>query len=71
MNAGNLKQVERKVLGALLLLCDDNMFVKATHKDIAEAMGYKSVGGAISFAIQALDMKNFISSDKGQYKVLI
>lgn len=71
MNAGNLRQVERKVLGALLLLCDDNMFVEATHQEIAEAMGYKSQGGAITFAIQALDMKNFISSDKGQYKVLL
>lgn len=71
MGEGNLQTVERKVLGAMLIHSDDNMDVNATLKEIAKTMGYKSTGGAITFAIRALEMKNFISVREEGYKVLL
>lgn len=66
-----LGKVERKVLGALMLLTDDDYIVRAKLKDIAKAMGYKGGGGVITYALQSLDMKNHISIESDQYKVLI
>jgi len=68
---GNLRTVERKVLGALLILADDNMIVDADTITIAHTMGYKSTGGAITFAMQALEMKNYITVENNKFKVLI
>lgn len=67
----NLRTIERKVLGALLVLSDNDMHVTANMKRIAQTMGYKQPGGAISFALQALEMKNFITIDENRYKVLL
>lgn len=70
--SSNLKTVEKKVLGALLILSDENMVTEMSLQTIAEAMGYKSPGGALTFAIQALEMKNYIAITKpGRYKVLL
>lgn len=64
--------VERKVLGAMLILADDGLNLKSSMKRIANVMGYKEAGGAISFAIQALAMKRAINiNDKGDYTVLL
>ena len=72
MKDSNLRTVEKKVLGALLILADDDMTVKAPKSKIAEIMGYKKTGGALTFAIEALEMKNYIATiGKGQYKVLL
>ena len=71
VSASNLRTVEKKVLGAMLIHANDEMVVRATMKDLAHTMGYKAVGGAISFAIQALEMKNFITRYEKGYKVLL
>ena len=72
MRETNLRTVEKKVLGAMLILADDDMNVKTSMKQLAETMGYKKAGGALTFAIEALEMKNYIATiGKGQYKVLL
>lgn len=64
--------VEKKVLGALLIMCDDDMEVHARLRDIADKMGYASVGGAMTFAIRLLETHNYITVLGNQhYKVLI
>lgn len=73
MQFDNLGVVEKKVLEALMLVANDNNVVKANTKDIAKAMGYKSPGGAISFALKILERDNFVArlpEDK-TYKILI
>lgn len=71
MSASNLRTVEKKVLGAMLIHTGEDMMVNAKMVQLAHTMGYKAVGGAITFAIQALEMKNFISKEDGRYKVLL
>lgn len=71
MSASNLNPVERKVLGALLILSDNDMQLTAGMNDIAEVMGYRSAGGAITFALRALEMKNFITRNHQDYEVLL
>lgn len=64
--------VERKLLGALLKLCNDEMIAKATLKEIADEMGYATVGGAMTFAIRLLETNNHIRIvSKGKYEVLL
>lgn len=68
----DIRIIESKVLGAMLILADDNMELEASNKKIAEIMGYKTSGGAITFAIDALEIKNYISRlGKWRYKVLL
>jgi hypothetical protein len=68
----NLRPIEKKVLGAMLILSDEDMNLKATMKNIATVMGYKEAGGALTFAIQALEMKNLIDvNGKGSYTVTL
>lgn len=72
MRESNLRTVEKKVLGAMLILADENMNVKTSLTKLAETMGYKKTGGALTFAIEALEMKNYITTiEKGHYKVLL
>lgn len=72
MELGNLSAVERKVLGALLILANNSMDTIVTQTALATTMGYKKPGGAITFALRALEMKNYISTkNKGEYRVLI
>lgn len=64
--------VERKILGALLLMCNDNMEVSCTLRSIADVMEYKTVGGAMTYALEMLEMKNYIVKlEKGRYKILL
>ena len=64
--------VDKKVLGALLLLADDNMVVKTTMTKIANVMGYKATGGTVTYSLKLLEINNYISKlYKGTYKVLI
>ena len=70
----NLGTIERKVLGALLVLADTskNNTVKATLKEIADLIGYKSSGGALSFAFKILERDNYIVCvNRSTYKLLI
>lgn len=72
MQFGNLGVVERKVLGALIIMADENKTVKTTMSKIANVIGYKASGGALSFAIKILERDNFIVPIKPQvYKLLI
>lgn len=67
-----LNKIERKVLGALLTMSNDEGLVEATLAEIAKAMGYKKSGGALSFAIRILESENYISKkDKRIYRVLL
>lgn len=67
-----LGTVERKVLGALLILADDNNVVTTTLRKIANQIGYKTSGGAISFALKILERDNFIiRNNTKQIKILI
>lgn len=72
METSSLGVIEKKVLGAMLVLANEHMITTSTNKRIAELMGYKTSGGAITFALQALEMKNFINvHSKGVYHVLL
>lgn len=72
MQFGNLGTVERKVLGAMMVLASDDKIVNASKNTIAKTMGYKTVGGAITFAIKILERDNFIVQlEQGRYKILV
>lgn len=72
MSDSVLNTVEKKVLGALLILADEDMVVNAKNTVIARTMGYKRSGGAITFALRILEMNNYIMVlPKGEYKVLL
>jgi hypothetical protein len=54
--------IERKVLGALILLSDEEGNVShTTTTEIARKMGYKQAGGVISMALKSLEYNNRIS----------
>lgn len=72
MQFGNLGVVEKKVLGALVILANNNMIAKATATKIAETIGYKTSGGALTFALKILERDNFIvRTAKSTYKLLV
>lgn len=72
MQTNNLGLIEKKVLGALIVIMDENNIAKATLKDIASIMGYKDSGGAMSFALKVLERDNFlVRQDQSLYKILI
>ena len=73
MQFGNLGVVEKKVLGALMILADEFNKVKATITEIAHTMGYKTAGGAITYALRILERDNFIAQLPGErtFKLLI
>lgn len=63
MNLGvdKMGEVERKVLGALLRLCDDALIVKINYKIIADEIGYKQPGGTITYALRLLEKNDYIT----------
>lgn len=69
----NLGVVERKVLAALLNLTRNTSdTVRATTSKIAECMGYKTSGGAITFALRILERDNYIAkTGRSQYKLFV
>lgn len=72
MRGHELSIIEKKALGALLILSDKDMLVTGNlmrMKTIALAMGYKKPGGAISFALKSLEMKSFITIEKESIQV--
>lgn len=72
MSISNLTSVERKVLGALLINADDNLYAKVTLAKIAITMGYVKGGGQISSALRALELQNMIAKiDNYGYKIFI
>lgn len=69
----NLGTIERKVLGALMILADkaSNNTVKASMLEIAELIGYKATGGALSFAIKVLERDNYlVKIGRSRYQLL-
>lgn len=74
MQLDNLGVIERKVLGAFLIMAEhtNGNIVKITTREIADCIGYKSGGGAISFAIKILERDNYlVRISRGKYKLLI
>ena len=74
MQLDNLGTIERKVLGALLIAADNNndSTVKISQNEIADLIGYKTSGGALTFAIKILERDNFlICTDRSTYKLLV
>lgn len=72
MRGESLGVVDRKVYGALLMICDSNLVARANHKEIARLIGYKASGGIITYALKMLEVKNFIAPlEKNTYKVLL
>lgn len=72
MHLGNLGIIEKKVLGALLILAKGENTIEATQQQIADTMKYKKSGGAITYAIKMLEHDNYIVKlDKHRYKILI
>jgi len=68
----NLGTIERKVLGALIILADQNKIAYASLIDIADLIGYKKTGGALTFAIKILERDNYIVKiGQRKYKILI
>jgi hypothetical protein len=63
-----MRKIERKLLGALLILYDDNMEFSGTTTEIANTMGYKNAGGGISLAMQILEFKNHIMVNRTESK---
>lgn len=64
--------IERKVMGAMLIMTDENNIAKVTLQDVANLIGYKKTGGALSFAIKILERDNYLVKIASQtYKILI
>lgn len=59
--SNHLSTIERKMLGALMLIMNEEYKVHTSMIDLARMMGYKATGGALTFALQALEMKNHIA----------
>lgn len=55
----------------MLINSNEEMIVQGNLGTLADTMGYKAVGGAITFAIQALELKNYIAKQNDKYKVLL
>ena len=67
-----LTSVERKVYGAMIINSDNEGRVSMNSTQIANAIGYKAMGGIITYAIKTLQFKNLISqTDKNEYMVFV
>ena len=69
----NLGVIERKVLGALIMSPrDEHGFTRINMRQLAQKMGYKAPGGALTFALKTLEMNNYIEKvESNKYKVFI
>ena len=68
----NLGVIEKKVLGALIILSNTQNNANVSTTQIAKAMGYKKSGGAITFALKSLELNNHIAKlPDGSYKVFL
>lgn len=68
----NLGVIERKVFGALVMLCNKHSIAKVSTTKIAHTMGYKAGGGAITFALKSLELNNHIEKlPDGSYRVYL
>jgi len=64
--------VERKLLGGLLQVTNDNMVANISVSDLAYRCGYKAPGGIHTYALKMLEIDNHITKlDKDKFKVLI
>lgn len=72
MNRVNLTIIERKVLGALLILANEDYIVNASMRNVADKMGYKNPGGSITASLRILEMQNYVKNmGKGQWQILL
>jgi len=68
----NLTLVERKLYGALVAKSNSEGIVKISKTQLAKAIGYKAVGGIITYALATLQMKNHIEQiGKYEWKVFV
>lgn len=64
--------IELRVLMAMRYMSNHNKIIKINHKDLANTMGYKSPGGALTLAIKILENKGYIKKiEEKTYKILI
>ena len=64
--------IELRVLMAMRYMSNHNKIVKTNLKDLANTMGYKSSGGALTLAIKILENKGYIKKiEEKTYKILI
>lgn len=56
-----MRKTQRKILGAMLILSDEEMTVDANLKTISLTAGYKQPGGALTHAIEFLERDNKIA----------
>lgn len=59
-----MKPTERRLYGALLMMCDNEGLVNANLSEIARTAGYKSRGGMHTYAIDMLERENKITKVK-------
>lgn len=60
----------RRMLGAMLVLANDQMEVTATLTEISNAAGYKATGGIQTYALQTLEHNNLLLKE-GENKWLV
>lgn len=67
-----LTVVERKILGTFIANSDNAGVVKMTGTELAQKMGYKAMGGIITYALASLEFKNHLRKvDKNTWWVLL
>lgn len=59
--ANDLNVIERKVLGALIMLSDTEGNVTTNMSQIARKIGYKTSGGVLGLCLKSLALQNLIN----------
>lgn len=60
MSIRRLGVMEKKVLGALIVLSDKDNMVTATLENVANIIGYKKAGGTLTYAMRSLEKDGII-----------
>lgn len=72
VSRNELSSVEKRVLGALLMLSNSSNVATVTLNDIAKEMGYKKSGGILTYALRLLEKDNYIvRMSKNKIKILV
>jgi len=67
-----MRKTQRRILGTMLTLCDDNMEVEINIPRIAEKAGYSGTGGMITTAVEMLEHHNKIAkTGDGKWRITI
>lgn len=72
MNLSDMTIIERRLLGALIMLADENGVVNASIEHISKTIGYKKSGGYITLALRLLEVQGYIQRiDRATIRVLV